>query len=213
MSSAVDYVVRKVPEMLLLAVVIGLMYVWGASSVSLYSVSLIFAVVLATYDMPLVLKGMQAIREKGGEIFAMSVLLIAFMMWNTPMDIAITLLAAAFLLMLVLNNKYLQRGVLQGTYDILTQPKVGILLGVVLTLMIVWAFAIETMLLMLLFLSFLLYRWESRVIATLALVSIATCPLLLILGLNTHAEQMAVYAYLLLVITVALQLVEFWREK
>ncbi|OGM92930.1 hypothetical protein A2333_02020 [Candidatus Wolfebacteria bacterium RIFOXYB2_FULL_49_7] len=61
----------------------------------------------------------------------------------------------------------------------------------------------------LLFLAFLFYEWDSRVIGTLAIISLATCPILLALKQDAYAEQMAVYAYFFLVMTVVLQIIEY----
>ena len=62
------------------------------------------------------------------------------------------------------------------------------------------------------FVLFLLYEWENRVFGVLALLALAACPILLALKLDDVAEQVAVYAYFFLVMTVALQLVEFKRH-
>jgi signal transduction histidine kinase len=63
-----------------------------------------------------------------------------------------------------------------------------------------------------LFTLFLLYEWENRVFGVVALLCLAACPILLALKLDDVAEQVAVYAYFFLVMTVALQLVEFKRH-
>ena len=49
-------------------------------------------------------------------------------------------------------------------------------------------------------------------VATGAIVSLAACPVLLIAQQQSVAEQMAVYAYYFLVMTVALQIVEYKRH-
>ncbi|MFA5993706.1 MAG: hypothetical protein WC823_01975 [Parcubacteria group bacterium] len=54
----------------------------------------------------------------------------------------------------------------------------------------------------------LVWRISSRISAALALVFLASCPVLLMLGQDALAETMAVQAYYLLVVTVVLQLVE-----
>jgi|WetSurMetagenome_2_1015567.scaffolds.fasta_scaffold26477_2 hypothetical protein len=79
----------------------------------------------------------------------------------------------------------------------------------------IWKLGIISGLLWLLFLSFLLFEWDSRVIAFLALISLASCPFLLILKKEAPAEQMAIYAYYFLVMTVVLQIIEYasHREK
>jgi uncharacterized membrane protein len=59
---------------------------------------------------------------------------------------------------------------------------------------------------------FLVYEWENRIIAFLALVSLASCPVLLSFKKDALAETMAVYAYFFLVMTVVLQIVEYKRH-
>ena len=73
-------------------------------------------------------------------------------------------------------------------------------------------FDVSSGLLWLLFLLFLVYEWENRIIGVLALISLATCPILLSLNQNALAETMAQFAYFFLVMTVTLQIVEFKRH-
>lgn len=67
-------------------------------------------------------------------------------------------------------------------------------------------------LLWLLFFVFLFCAWENRVIAAMALVSLSSCPVLLQFKQDKVAEEMAVYAYFFLVMTVVLQMIEYRRE-
>lgn len=62
------------------------------------------------------------------------------------------------------------------------------------------------------FVLFLLYEWENRVFGVCALLCLAACPLLLAIKRDALAEVVAVYAYFFLVMTVALQLIEFKRH-
>jgi len=71
---------------------------------------------------------------------------------------------------------------------------------------------LSSALLWLLFLLFLIYGWENRIIAFLALISLASCPFLLSFKKDELAEKMAVYAYFFLVMTVVLQIVEYRRD-
>ncbi len=74
----------------------------------------------------------------------------------------------------------------------------------------VWG--LSSSLLWLLFLLFLVYKWDNRIIGVFALISLATCPFLLSLKKEALAETMAVYAYFFLVMTVVLQIVEYKRH-
>lgn len=59
---------------------------------------------------------------------------------------------------------------------------------------------------------FLVYEWENRVFGVAALLCLVACPVLLATKQDALAEQIAVYAYFFLVMTVALQLIEFKRH-
>ncbi|MDD4409538.1 MAG: hypothetical protein PHW52_02670 [Candidatus Pacebacteria bacterium] len=64
-----------------------------------------------------------------------------------------------------------------------------------------------------LFLIFLFCAWDSRFIAFLALICLTTCPILLQVKQDKIAEEVAVYAYFFLVMTVVLQMFEYWRDE
>ena len=59
----------------------------------------------------------------------------------------------------------------------------------------------------------ILFILESRIAATVALLFLISCPVLLILKKAPFAEAMAVYAYYFLIITVATQLREYCRKE
>jgi hypothetical protein len=63
------------------------------------------------------------------------------------------------------------------------------------------------------FFSFVLYRLDNRIVGVLAILCLTTCPILLALGQDAFAEYMAVFAFFFLCMTVAIQLIELWREK
>jgi hypothetical protein len=68
---------------------------------------------------------------------------------------------------------------------------------------------LSSAILWLLFLTFLAYGWENRIIAALALLSLIVCPILLTFKKEVLAEQMAVYAFFFLVMTVILQIIDY----
>ena len=73
-------------------------------------------------------------------------------------------------------------------------------------------FGSEAMVFWTVFLSFLLFGWDSRFAGALAILALTACPILLSLDFQADAEQVAVYAYYLLVMTVVLQIIEFKRH-
>ncbi|MBU4216806.1 hypothetical protein L6270_03190 [Candidatus Parcubacteria bacterium] len=65
----------------------------------------------------------------------------------------------------------------------------------------------------LLFLLFLVYQWDNRAIAFVAIILLAACPFLIYFKKNDWAELVAIYAYYFLVIMVVLQIVEYKLEQ
>ena len=106
----------------------------------------------------------------------------------------------------------IQSALVRFIKDVKTKKKRGVLLLILIALAF-WFWGLSSSLLWLLFLSFLFYNWENRIIATMALLSLASCPFLLYFKKDALAETMAVYAYFFLVMTVFLQIVELKREQ
>lgn len=96
--------------------------------------------------------------------------------------------------------------------DIWKQKYKGIILAV-FAVLIFFNFNLSAALNWTLFLAFLFYGWENRIIAAGALLYLASCPILLSLHKDALAEAMAVQAYFFLVMTVVLQIVEFKKEQ
>lgn len=95
--------------------------------------------------------------------------------------------------------------------DFKTKWKRG-MVALIIASLFFWWYDLSAGLLWLLFLLFLVYEWENRIIGVLALLSLASCPVLLSFNQDAYAETMAVYAYFFLVMTVALQIVEYKRH-
>ena len=83
------------------------------------------------------------------------------------------------------------------------------LIVVFFTIVAFFLWGLSSTILWLLFLAFLVYGWENRIIAVLALFSLAVCPILLTFKKESLAEQMAVYAFFFLVMTVILQIIDY----
>lgn len=95
--------------------------------------------------------------------------------------------------------------------DVKKKKESGILALIVAGLFFWWS-GLSAGLLWFLFLMFLFYEWDNRIIGVLALIFLASCPFLLQFKQDALAEQMAVYAYFFLVMTVILQIVEYKRH-
>lgn len=60
-----------------------------------------------------------------------------------------------------------------------------------------------------LFLSFLFYGWDRKIIAGLALFFLICCPILLILEKESLTGNLAIYTYYLMIIIVTLQIIDY----
>lgn len=69
----------------------------------------------------------------------------------------------------------------------------------------------ESAVLWAIFLAFARFEWDNRIVGGVAIFWLATCPLMLYLQLDAAAEQFAVYAYFFLVMTVVLQIIEYFK--
>ena len=138
---------------------------------------------------------------------------VIFLLVQRP---SITLaLVIAFLYLIVtllLNETFLLKGLKKGFGDIKKEYLYSALVLIFAVILFIWNFNLETIVLLTLFIAFALYEWDSRIIATGALISLASCPVLLISKQDALAEQMAVYAYFFLVMTVVLQIIEYKRH-
>lgn len=101
-------------------------------------------------------------------------------------------------------------GLREAWKDIKARPRWAVLyIGVFLV--VAWYVDIVSALLWMIFLMFLVYRWDNRILGAAAIVLLVACPILLSVGLEPWAELIAVYAFFFLVMTVTLQLVELKR--
>lgn len=204
-------------EVILLALIGTFLYTTGAKPKIMYtSITIVVCVfILTIYDYNYPVKTHKYLTRKLRtyifELTAFTTLAIILLIWNASLILSIELFGGAISIAIILNlkNRYLMHGVSYALRDIQTKYKVGVLLLAVLGLMIYFKLSIEAISFSLLFISFLLYRWDSRVPAGAALISLVTCPVLLTLQMEPEAEKMAVYAYYFLVITVGLQIIEY----
>jgi len=111
----------------------------------------------------------------------------------------------------IFTTIFFRRAFRRALSDIRTKKYRGsIVLALAIGAYFLWD--LSSALLWLLFLLFLVYEWENRIIGVLALISLASCPFLLQFKKDALAEQIAVYAYFFLVMTVILQIVEYKRH-
>ena len=146
------------------------------------------------------------------EIALFLVLTAGLALWGFPSTYSIATLGAFFIIAVLLNSTFISLGISKGLGDVRRDYLSALLVAVVIALLAIWSVSLESIFFISAFLAFLLYAWDSRILAALALAALASCPFLLSFNQNALAEQMAVYAYFFLVMTVALQIVEYKRH-
>jgi hypothetical protein len=132
--------------------------------------------------------------------------------WNTNDVTAAVVLSTWFGIVAYLHSAAFRKGIRRLVRDIRKKVLVDILLILIGTLLFTWGFSWDSVFFIDLFIAFLFFEWDSRVLTIGALLSLAIGPFLLLGGAEASAEQMAVYAYYFLVMAVVLQIIEFQRE-
>ena len=120
-------------------------------------------------------------------------------------------IVAAYLVIVFLNDNFLSR-IKKGMGDVKKNRQYGILFLMIIALMFIWQFSLESIIFITLFIAFTLYRWDSRIVTSGALISLASSLFLLIVKRDALAEQMTVYAFYFLAMAVALVIIEYKRS-
>lgn len=63
------------------------------------------------------------------------------------------------------------------------------------------------------FIAWLTFKWDSRLLALAALLQLCVVPVLLILKFERYAEMFSISVYFFLVMTVVMQIIEYWIDK
>lgn len=150
--------------------------------------------------------------ESGLYIILLLIFFTLLVIWDVNVWLAFGAVILFPSFVYVLTRKVIVRSLRTVKRDILKKKLQTILLAMLLILMVMWKFNYEVIVLWMLFLSFLFYGWESRIIAALAFLALISCPFLLIYKKDALAETMAIYAYYFLVMTVVLQIAEMRKE-
>jgi len=124
----------------------------------------------------------------------------------------LVIIATYVLIVLLINDTFFSKGIKKGLKDIKKDYLYFFLILIFVVLLFIWQFSFESIIFITIFVSFALYNWDSRVVAVGALISLISCPILLIIKQDAYAEKMAAYAYYFLVITVVLQIIEYKRH-
>ncbi len=124
----------------------------------------------------------------------------------------VNILLGYVLIVLLLNKTFLYKGIRKGFRDIKKERWYWMLILIIVSLLFIWQFSLEAIIFLTLFIAFALYGWDSRILATGALITLISCPILLLVKQDVYAERIAVYAYYFLVMTVVLQIIEYKRH-
>lgn len=217
MKEFLRYLAHKYLEILLLGIVAGLLYVTHVPVESWAYALVPIGLFLAVYEYESIrmfpYRFALLARRHRLEILLFVIIAVLAGFWNPDIELGGAIFIAYFVLVFFINSEFLQRGIARGFDDARRDVLSLALLGILFTLLVIWEFKAESIFFLLAFVAFLLYQWDSRVLAAGALLSLAACPFLLIAGEDSLAEQMAVWAYYFLVMTVVLQIVEFKRGE
>ncbi len=118
----------------------------------------------------------------------------------------------AYLVIVLLNDNFLYR-IKNGAGDVKKNRRYGMLFLMIIALMLIWQFSWESIIFIVTFISFALYRWDSRIVASGALISLASSFFLLIVERSVLAEQMTLYTFYLLAISAVLTIIEYKRSQ
>ena len=144
---------------------------------------------------------------------ALLVVLVALLaFWGFPLKYCVALGGLYLAIVIPFNSRFVSGGIQKGLRDVRRDYLSLAVVAILVILLYIWGATLESIAFVATFVCFLLYQWDSRIVATGAIVSLAACPVLLIAKQQSIAEQMAVYAYYFLVMTVALQIVEYKRH-
>jgi len=116
----------------------------------------------------------------------------------------------SFVIIFLKNN--ITTTVFNLKYYVVHNKYLAILLTLIFILLF-WKASPTLTILYVIFLLFLLNKWDSRITIFLAMVCVAFCPFLIILKKESLAENFAIFAYYFFLFTVLLQIFEFKRKK
>ncbi|MBP6931555.1 MAG: hypothetical protein KBB62_02425 [Candidatus Pacebacteria bacterium] len=141
-------------------------------------------------------------------------LIISLFVFIQKLDLikSIIMLLSCVLIILLLNKTFLYKGIKKAILDIKKEYLYSVLILIFVVILFIWNFSFESIIFLTIFIVFAIYDWDSRITATGALISLSSCPILLIAKQDALAETMAVYAYFFLVMTVVLQIIEYKRH-
>jgi len=134
---------------------------------------------------------------------------VLLLLWQVSVPVIAGLVGGLILLMLFTRTKLFEK--LQN--DVVGHKSHSLLLAICLVLVIIWKPNIELILATALFFSFLFYRWNNLIIIALALISLFSSLVLLLLNLGQAAEKFATYAFWFFAIALILHLVEIFRDN
>ena len=147
----------------------------------------------------------------GLELLFGAVLVLLVGIWGFKTEDFILAALAYAAVLLGFNDTFFSRGIRKAIRDIKHNGLVLLLIAIIAALLTIWKVSGESICFISVLVAFLLYQWDSRVLAGMALICLASCPVLLIFGFEADAEMFAVWAYYFLVMTVVLQIVEYKR--
>jgi hypothetical protein len=105
------------------------------------------------------------------------------------------------------------RAIASAVYDVRRSPLADVFLLVIFALTRAWSLPWDATLCIIIFWAFLLFPWDSKILAGSALAFVIACPLLLSANAGALALQSAIFGFYFLIMTVVVQTMEYLRQK
>ncbi|MFH1744581.1 MAG: LytR C-terminal domain-containing protein [bacterium] len=147
------------------------------------------------------------------EIISILIIVVFMLLWSFNVELII--LAIFLFIFLIYGSRRLATisVFIKAKKDIRKKKSSTILLIIILFLFLIWKSNIELFIFSMIFFIFLLYNWNSRILGWPISLFLASCPFFLMAKKQDLAEQMAIYAYYFLIITVILQIIELIKKE
>jgi hypothetical protein len=147
--------------------------------------------------------------EKRFEIALAAILAMFLVIWQPEAHYAVVLVIGYLVLVWGLNNEGVEKGIVKGLKDIRKERLSGIFILTTIALLCLWEVSTLLIFFVSLFLAFVVYGWDSRVVMGGTVFSLISCVAFLLAGQEGWAEQMAVCAYYFFAVSAVLYVVGF----
>jgi predicted membrane protein len=151
------------------------------------------------------------------EIILVLIIAVLMLMWKLGLDFVVLGTLAFSILLYGWKKRIIAQGFKKAKADLFKRVKEDLikkklstaLLLIILVLLLILKFNIEPIVFLMIFFVFWLYSWENRILLGLGMFFLIICYVLLSSQKPVLAEQLGIYGYYFLIMTVLLQIFEY----